>query len=352
MRRALAVVAAVAMVAVAFLVRARTDDGGLGIGGGGEEPATLVCARELEPACRALQTDNPWLTVVAEDANRTLTTLTGADFSSADAAIDGWLVPQPFPAMVDETRARNGANPALGEPSRVLARSPLVIAIWNDRRQALRGRCGDELTWRCIGEVAGQPWADTGGSASWGEVKPGLPNPPETAVGLLVAGQAGASWFGTPDYAANDFTDPAFRDWFERLARASTGSGTGSGTPLDQMLFIGPASFDLAGSTEATAGPAIATSRDKDRLGIVYPSPEATADVVLAPVAGSDAGARLQKLLESPAAATALANAGWRVDGQPRAAGVPDTPALPTSNGLPRAGVLQALRSLWVEVTR
>ncbi|MEZ5144381.1 MAG: substrate-binding domain-containing protein [Acidimicrobiales bacterium] len=348
MRRALAVVAAVAMIALAFLVRSRSDTGG----GGGDGPATVVCARELAAACQALQAKNPWLTVVTEDANRTLTTLTAAGFDPGAAEIDGWLVPAPFPAMVDETRARTGAGSALGEPTKVLARSPLVIAVWNDRRQALRSRCGEDLTWKCIGEVAGEPWGDVGGQASWGEVKPGLANPAETAIGLLGAGQAAASWFGTSDYAANDFADPAFRAWFERLARASQSSGTGTGTPLDQMLSLGPAAFDLAGSTEAAAGPSISTSRDKDRLGIVYPAPEATADVVLAPVAGSEAGARVKRLFESPDAAAALAGAGWRVDGQPAATGLPPDTALPADDGLPRPGVLQALRSLWEDVTR
>jgi len=347
MRRALAVVAAVAMIALAFVVRGRTSGTASTDG-----PATLMCVRELEAACRSLQSTNPWLKVVTEDANRTLTTLTGPDLTPETAGFDGWLVPAPFPTMVGETRERAGSGPALGDPTRVLARSPLVIAVWNDRRQALRGRCGDELTWKCIGSVAGDPWADVGGSAAWGEVKPGLPDPAQTAVGLLADGQATASWFGTSDYAANDFTDPAFRDWYERLARTSTGSGTRTGTPLEQMLTLGPATFDLAASTEAAAGPAITSSRDKDRLGIVYPSPGATADVVLAPMAGSQAGARLKTLLESPEAAAALAAAGWRVDGQPTPAGVPSTPALPTDDGLPRAGVLQALRGLWVEVTR
>ena len=348
MRWVLAVVAAVVMIVLVFVVWGWTGGGS----GSDDGPATLACARELDVVCRSLQASNPWLTVVTEDANRTLTTLTAPDFAPDTAKLDGWLVPAPFPAMVAETRDRAGSGPALGDSSRVLARSPLVIAVWNDRRQALRGRCGEELTWKCVGSLAGEPWTDAGGQAAWGDVKPGLPDPTQTAVGLLADGQATASWFGTSDYAANDFVDPAFRDWYERLARTSTGSGTRTGTPLEQMLTLGPATFDLAASTEAAAGPAVTSSRDKDRLSIVYPSPGATADVVLAPVAGSPAGARLKTLLESPDAAAALAAAGWRVDGQPSAPGVPSSPALAADDGLPRPGVLQALRTLWVEVTR
>ena len=57
-------------------------------------------------------------------------------------------------------------------------------------------------------------------------------------------------------------------------------------------------------------------------------------------------------LIQSKDAAVALAQAGWRVDGQPLAPGVPDQPTLADDPNVPRAGVLQALRSLWIEIVR
>ena len=217
----------------------------------------------------------------------------------------------------------------------------------------LATRCdGGVIDWKCIGTVAGTPWGSTGAPATWGSVKPGLPAPDTTAAGLLSLGEATASWFTTPGFASNDFTDAGFRAWFTRLVQAVPSYPVSPRTPLDDMLFTGPASFDLTGSTEAAAGPAIATSRDSERLSILYPSPLTTADVVLAPVAGSPAGGRLMKLMQSDDGAAALAAAGWRVDGQPLAAGIPDQPELAPESNVPKAGVLQALRSLWIGIVR
>ena len=108
----------------------------------------------------------------------------------------------------------------------------------------------------------------------------------------------------------------------------------------------------MAVTTGGAAGRPYASSRDSGRLTILYPSPLTTADVVLAPVAGSPAGGRLMKLMQSDDAAAALAAAGWRVEGQPHAPGVPDQPELAAESNVPKAGVLQALRSLWIGVVR
>ena len=362
MKRLLAVLAAAVMITGAFWVRDRIDGHSGSGSGSGSQPddsaagATLVCATELSPTCKALQTEHPEITVRIEDAQTTVDQLTSATFDAAASgrAIDAWLVPQPWPQMVAEQRQRAGLGaPALADPSPTLARSPLVIAIWNDRRDVLATRCdGGVIDWRCIGTVAGTPWGSTGAPATWGSVKPGQPAPDTTAAGLLSLGEATAGWFGSSDFASNDFTDPAFRAWFTRLEQAVPSYPASPRTPLDDMLFTGPASFDLAGSTEAAAGPAISSSRDSGRLTILYPSPLTTADVVLAPVAGSPAGGRLMKLMQSDDAAAALAAAGWRVPGQPPAAGIPDQPELSTDSNVPKAGVLQALRSLWIGVVR
>jgi hypothetical protein len=361
-KRLLALLAAAVMITGAFWVRDRIDGGSTGDGSGDHGTATggtLVCATELAKACEALHARHPDVTIRVEDAQTTLDRLGSATFdpgnqSDPAGAIDAWLVPQPWPQMVTEQRQRAGlGSVALADPSPTLARSPLVIAIWNDRRDVLASRCdGGIIDWKCIGTVAGTPWGTTGPQATWGSVKPGQPAPDTTAAGLLSLGEATASWFGSADFASNDFSDGAFRTWFTRLEQSVPSFPASPRTPLDDMLFTGPASFDLTGSTEAAAGPAIASSRDSGRLTILYPSPLTTADVVLAPVSGSPAGGRLMKLMQSDDAAAALAGAGWRVDGQPLAAGVPADPALPAESNVPRAGVLQALRTLWIGVVR
>jgi hypothetical protein len=339
-KRLLALVVAVGLVAGALWVRGLIDDGGGGGGGGGgsgDRALTVVCVTELAAVCEALAAEEPDLQVRIEEEAVTEQALTTAD---AVDDVDAWLTFAPFAQVVDEQRQRSGRFAVLDEPSDVLAWSPLVMAVWNDRRDVLTGRCGDEITWTCVGEVSGLPWSELGGPAAWGPVKPGHPTPETTAVGLLVLAQATGSFFGASTYASNDFADPAFRAWFERLERGIPSFPRPPRTPLDEMLSKGPAAFDLAGSTEAAAVPAIERSRDRDRLTVLYPSPSAVAEVVLVPIAGSDAGGRVLDLFTTDDATTALAAAGWQTHAADR----------PADDGLPSPGVLQALRSLWNEV--
>jgi hypothetical protein len=165
-------------------------------------------------------------------------------------------------------------------------------------------------------------------------------------MGLLVIGQASTDFFDSPSFASNDFDSGGFRSWLRNLEDSVPAFPATAGSPLDQMLAAGPAGYDLVGATEAEAGPAVTASRDRDRLTIIYPSPMATADVLFAPVARSDGADRLRELLEDDDTAAQLAERGWRVDGEPLAPGLDPDLELPDDNGLPRPGVLQALRNL------
>jgi hypothetical protein len=353
-KRLAALLAAVLLVVLAVYVRGRLDDDGSSDGGGGGSggTATLVCVSELDAVCRELDRRHDDLTVRIEDEATTQATLVSPSFDVENPPFDAWLTLQPFPELVAEQRARALQSPALDDTSESLARSPLVIAIWNDRRAALEASCSDGLDWRCIGDVAGRPWATVGGSEAWGTVKPSHPLPDLTGSGLLVISQATASFFQSSEFASNDFSQPGYRPWFEQLERSIPSFPQPPRTPLDEMLSKGPSVFDLAGSLEAAAGPAIARSRDKDRLSILYPSPAATADLVVAPIINASQGGRVTRLLRSDDTAEVLAAAGWRVDGQPLADGLDQNVALPDGSGIPRAGVLEALRQLWIETIR
>ena len=98
--------------------------------------------------------------------------------------------------------------------------------------------------------------------------------------------------------------------------------------------------------------PAVAGSaRYKNDLDILYPSPDATADVVVAPIRGSAHGGRVTQLLQDSPARAIFARQGWRVEGQPLAPAIREVPLGP-SNGLPDAGVFVALSEVWSEVHR
>ena len=111
------------------------------------------------------------------------------------------------------------------------------------------------------------------------------------------------------------------------------------------MLGTRFALYDAIGTLEAEATPLLAGSAIRDQVVVLYPSPMATADVVLAS-SGGNITRRGRDVAGGDATRRALAGAGWRVEGITRAA----EPALPPTNGLPSPGFVDAIRSRAREV--
>jgi hypothetical protein len=356
----LAILAAILMIVLASLVRSRLDANGGSEAVAAEATGNLVCVAELRTVCEQLHAIAPDLQVRIEDMGVTSAALSNPKFNLVNDKVDAWLVPQPVPAMVTDSRQRAGSEPVLDTPSKVLARSPVVLAVWHrsgdekaGREEALQGACGNQpVAWPCLGTTAGRKWTEIGGLEAWDRVKPGHPSPATSATGLLVLAQASAAQIGRAGYARQDLFEPGYLAWLTQLEQAVPTFTPSGGSPLREMLSTGPSTFDAAGSVEALAGPSISISRYKDRLSILYPSPVATVDVVLAPVRGSESGGRVKNLLESDRAAVILAENGWRVAGQPAAGGVRGDLVLPDGNGLPGAGVLAALLEAWSGAVR
>lgn len=330
MRRLFALVAAVAMVAGSVALRARLDRREQDQA----NPLRIVCAAELGAACDSLRQGTDGVTV--EPAATTATRLgrSGAD----DAGLDGWLVPAPWPQIVDGRRRQQALLPLFGDVSAPLARSPLVLVVRKTLADSLGPRCGGPVGWKCLGEAAGA-----------GQAKPGHADPSADAIGTLVVGQATAAFFGrSDDLSTLDLEDPEFARWFRALERATPPLALG-GSPLSEMLGTNFAAYDSVGTLEAEATPVLASSAPavRDRVTLLYPSPMATADVVLAS-SGQGAVRRLRDVAAGDAVRRALAAAGWRVEGGSR----PVEPALPPTNGLPSPGFLDALRSRAEEVRR
>jgi hypothetical protein len=296
----LAVLAAVGLVVGAVLIRDRILDGGNGGGGGGggSGDVTLACITELEAACAALAEAEGDLEVVVEDAGTTLEKLT-----AGDSGYDGWLTFDPWPAVVAAGRP---AQP-LGESPDPLAGADLLLAVPDNADPC----AGVPVTWRCLGDSA----ADVG-----------LP-PAESALGLLLRGNAVSGYFGTTEVFTNDFEEPGFDGWYDDLTAAEGGED-----PLGDLLRVFPPTplFDAVGTDRAQYDATVPGSRADGRLDVAEPDPLAAAVVVMAPVAGADGGDRVVDLAGHDALAEALADSGWDVGGSPSA-------------NLPDPGVLYAL---------
>ncbi len=321
------------MIVGALVVRGRLDDRQEEAG----QVYRLVCSSDLGPVCDDLQTALPGrVDMTIEPAGTTADRLRRLD---GDPGLDGWLVLDPWSALVDEARRAASLPPLFAAGRPPLARSPLVIVGWKDRAEALGPTCAvpGSIGWKCLGEAAGQPWKDRRGQEVWGDVKVGHADPAADGTGLLVLGQATVDFFdGRTDLSTFDLEDDGYQRWLLGLERPMTPSPR---SPLDRMLQIGRAAYDFVGTTEAEAAK-VDGAASRAALTKIYPSSMASADVVLALTPGGR-GDRLRAIVDERAR-DGLTDSGWK---EPGAAG------LAPANGLPSPGLLDALRAKAREVT-
>jgi len=331
-KRILALVAALAMIGAAALIRQRVIDGDSGGGG----TLRLRCATELAGVCDRLAKEDGSIKVSVADDGETADALST---KGATAEFDAWLAVGPWADIVADNRRQAGiTTPALAVPSRVLARSPVTFVGPEDRMAALSSHCGGPVTWSCIGDASGRPWTELGGQPTWGLMRPGLA-PPDTGAGLVALDQAVATQSETTDWATADL-----EQWSSWLAQLVTPAQQ-SADPFTKMR-VQPGWASITAPLERQSGPGTGEGDRRVSYTLLYPEPVVTADVTLVP----STGRKVDELLDrvgSDRLAAALAQAGWRVVGQPNQKGVGGGPTLPPTSNLASAGALQALRNEW-----
>lgn len=318
--------AAVAMVLLAIVVRGQLDDG--------DDPSTpstgrgalkLFCASELTVVCDGLNSTD--LDVTIEPAALTAARL--QNVAADDAAIDGWLAPGPWGEIVDASRPASEAK--LFETETVLGRSPLVLAA-----VVAKLTCAEPLDLGCVGDAVNK-----------GQFRLGTPSDDE-ALGVLADAALSVGHVDNADFATNDLDETDLSQWLATIDRsADTIRQNPGGKSFTELLTFGPVYADGFLTTEAEVGPSLRTATRRGEIQMRYVRPVATADVAFAARPG-DRGERLRDIVVTDRVRAALAQAGWRVPGQPPIAGLNPTPRLPDDDGLPSGGVLHAL----MEITR
>ena len=332
MKRLAALVAAVGMVLGALWVRGliEGDDGG-----SDSDQLRVRCSTDLRDLCRELAADRDGIEVDVEDPGDTADALVELP-DGEDPGFDVWLADAAWPAVVADTRKFNRTNgEVLGEPSAVLARSPVVLGVRSRPPSQVTEACGEAVDWRCVG------------AAVRAGTSLGMPSP-DRGDGLVVLAGAVTDWFASDDLAAeelalNDFDDPGFSAWFDAVSAPVRGPGLGDLTPLEAGVTT-QGRFAMVGALEADV---VSLPRSRDVYDAIYPEPVVTADLVLVPAAGFSADSALGRLGGSTRVGQVLAQAGWRVQGQDLPEGANADVALPEEQGTPSPGVLQALRDRW-----
>lgn len=143
--RVLAILGAIALVAVAFVVRSvvTDDDQQTGGGGGKGQRPVVACTPDLMAICQALADDGK----IASDPPA----LDLGDDAMADDTIDGWITWDPAPGIA------NIDAPGTWGPSRALGSSPLGVATRSGATPNLPAGCEfASLDWSCIPSAAEQ----------------------------------------------------------------------------------------------------------------------------------------------------------------------------------------------------
>ena len=327
MKRLAALVVAVGMVLGALWVRGliEGDDGS-----SGSDELRLRCSTELREVCKALAEGRDGIVLDVGDPGETADELVELP-AGEDPGFDVWLADASWPAVVADTRRFNRAcGDVLGEPSAVLARSPVVLGVRTRLPAPVTEACGDAVDWRCAG------------AAVRAGTTLGMPSP-DRGDGLVVLAGAVADWFDRSDVAVNDFDDPGFSNWFDAISAPVRGPGLGDLTPLEAGVTT-QGRFAMVGALEADA---VSLVRSRDVYDAIYPEPVVTSDLVLVPAEGLAADSAIGRLGGSARVGEVLVEAGWRVRGQDLPEGANADVALPDGQGTPSPGVLQALRDRW-----
>jgi hypothetical protein len=183
-----------------------------------------------------------------------------------------------------------GADLPPGSDPLVFARTPIAIAIWQERAPALERACPIQIS--CLIDQAGVAWSELGGPAGWGMVTLGLADPAQ-GIADLEAWRLFVDAGADPDLGTH-----------VRLRAPDEGQLT-----ADLILF--PSRADVIVTSEVAIASQLENARQRaGRLSVFYPSP--TPFVTVAAEGAGRAAARLAEQLMSEELQALLGSLGLR----------------------------------------
>ena len=321
LKRLGALALAVILIGGAWIIRDRViDDNG---GSSDDDPPRadreIVCVEALREACQAIA-ESLEIEIRIEDAGVTLDALAALEQPSS-API--WVTLEPLPAMVESLREVAHREPLVTVQSAV-ASSTIALVMQPDRAAVLAAACS-EFDWTCIGQAAGDPWEDIGGTGLPGDVRPAFA-PIDTAIGLLGVADAVAGYFRD---APIDVNDGAFLGWARRLGTSAVPqSALTGGTPI-ATIQTRRSALDIAVGAEAEL-----SDTEGSRLTLEYADPMIRADAVVSVPQGASAPDGLASGLMD----LLVTEGNW-------------DPASTEPNPLPVATEMVAIRSVWGQLS-
>jgi len=134
--------------------------------------------------------------------------------------------------------------------------TPLVVAAWSDRAEALLGNRYTANIWKQIhdAEIDPQGW-QTQGHPEWGYFKFGHTDPLKSNSGFMTLLLLTYSYYGkTSGLSESDIlANPDYQAWILEMENAISSFGDSTGTYMKEIIAYGPSMYDMVAVYEATA---------------------------------------------------------------------------------------------------
>ncbi|MDF1595698.1 MAG: substrate-binding domain-containing protein [Acidimicrobiia bacterium] len=268
--------------------------------------AVLACTEALRPACDALAVE--------------LGTTAGTYRSGTDPG-RGTVVIAPAADLFSGL-----------EVGDLVARSPIAIAVWQDRAGVLGAHCGGAINLACLSAAFGEEWEDLGGLPSWGGFKLGLADPTLSEAGLT-------AWRAVAGAGVPPGLEAALR------LQADGDAGL-----MADVLLFGTARADVVVTTEVAISGQLANAPGRGgRLVVSYPDPAPWVEYVVGTSGGRGTDDLIAGLLsddlQSRLGAFGLRPARVETSGLADGLGTPGV-ALPAMDETDRTALLDSWKAL------
>jgi ABC-type Fe3+ transport system substrate-binding protein len=199
---------------------------------------------------------------------------------AANEIVDGnskihvWSPASSMYREVFETRwgLRHTGDPIAKEER--LALSPMVFVMWKDRYDALTGKF-PELTFTTLEQALAVPggWGGIAEQPDWGLFKFGHTDPGKSNSGLMTLVLMAYDFHRkNRGLAVADIVDPKFQAWMGKLEKAVSGLPHSTGTMMNDMVLMGPSTYDAIMVYESVAIDYLKSAEGRwGRIHVVYP---------------------------------------------------------------------------------
>jgi ABC-type Fe3+ transport system substrate-binding protein len=175
-------------------------------------------------------------------------------------------------AFLNEWQIQHNGDPIASEE--LLALTPMVFVMWNERYQAFTGKYST-LDFKTIADALNIPggWQGIADQANWGLFKFGHTHPLESNSGLQALVLMAYDFHQIDrDLTPASIVSPEFQKWLGTLEKGVSGLSNSTGNMMKEMVLKGPSAFDVVLVYESVAIDFLKNAEGRwGRLQVVYP---------------------------------------------------------------------------------